>query len=176
MSLRTLARNRIGRIYHRLRPFKAVENSIRGIRRAKRGGFRSIDIDMQITKDRVIVACHDGQPLLHGFFDPLGLTPHDTHMRDMEWATVRRFRDRTGFGLYRIQRIETMLHACARYGIVALLEPKGDHRFEDDWPWLHIATVADDVGCTVSVRALVELDGAAHVAAAKRAHIQAWEI
>jgi glycerophosphoryl diester phosphodiesterase len=176
MALRTLPRWRIGRIYHRLRPYKHVENSPTGVRRARRGGFRSIDIDLQITRDGVIVACHDGQPLRHGFFDPLHRIRRDAKIRELTWAQVSRLRARTGFRLYRIHRIEQILRVCRRYGRVALLEPKADRRFGSDWPWRHIAAAAEAAGTTVSVRALRELDGAAHVAAARRAHIEAWTI
>lgn len=176
MSLRTLARRRVGRIYHRLRPYKHIENSKRGARLARRLGLPSIDWDLQITADGVIVVCHDNQPMLHGFFDPLHRLPRDAKISELTWAQVSRLRARTGVRLYRIQRIETMLRFAARLGINAVLEPKANRRFSLDWVWQRIVAVAEDVGATVSVRALPELGGVAHVAAARRAGIQAWLI
>jgi hypothetical protein len=176
MALRTLPRRLIGRIYHLLRPFKHVENSKRGARRAKRQGFPAIDWDLQITKDGVVVVCHDNQPMLHGFFDPLHRLPRDAKISELTWAQVSRLLARSGGLFYRIRRIETMLSFAARLGLVALLEPKNNRRFGLDWVWQHVAAVADDVGCTVSVRALRELHGAEHVAAARRAGFEAWVI
>jgi Glycerophosphoryl diester phosphodiesterase family len=176
MALRTLARRQIGRIFHLLRPFKHVENSKRGARRAKRLGFKSIDWDLQITKDGVIVVCHDNQPMLHGFFDPLGRLPRDAKISELTWAQVSRLLARSGGLFYRIRRIETMLAFAAHLGLVALLEPKSNRRFSLDWVWQYIAKVAEDVGATVSVRALRELHGEEHVAAARRAGIKAWVI
>lgn len=176
MSLRTLARRRIGRIFHLLRPFKHVENSIRGVKRAKRLGYPAVDIDLQITKDGVIVACHDNQPMLHGFFDPLHRLPRDAKISDLTWAQVSRLRARTGLLLYRIRRIEDVLRACARYGRIAVVEPKANREFGEYWPWQHIAAVADDLGVTVSVRALRELGGVRHIAAARAVGFQAWLI
>lgn len=172
MSLRTLARNRVGRILHYKQPRKHVENSLRGIERARRGGYDAIDLDMQITADGIIVGTHWGRPMvLDGFHDPEHKIPRYRTVRRLRWAQVARLvtPDR-----YHIQRIETLLRACARKGIVAVLEPKGDPRFREDWPWLHIAKVAGDVGATVSVRALPE--NAAALDPARRAGFQAWEI
>lgn len=176
MSLRTLARHRVGRIFHLLRPHKHEENSKRGARRAKHHGFPSIDWDEQITRDGVIVICHDNQPMLHGFFDPLHRLPRDAKISDLTWAQVSRLRARSGLLLYRIQRIETMLAYAARLGLVVVLEPKGNRAFSLDAVWQYTAHVAEDVGATVSVRALRELGGVAHVAAARRAGFQAWLI
>lgn len=171
MALRTLARGHVGRIYHRLQPFKHVENSLRGIRLAARGGYDAIDIDLQMTDDGVIVATHWGRPLAHdGFHDPEGKIPRYRPVRRMTWAQVSRLVS----GGYRIRRIERILRSCADRGVVAVLEPKGDPRFTHDWPWQHIAAVADDCGATVSVRALHE--NADALPAARRAGFQAWEI
>lgn len=172
MALRTRARRNIGRILHYKQPRKHIENSLRGIRRAARGHFDAIDLDMQITSDGRIVGTHWGRPMvLDGFHDPERKIPRYTPVRRMTYAQVRRL---VTPGRYRIQPIETLLRACARRGIVALLEPKGDPRFRQDWPWEHLADVADDVGCTVSVRALPE--NAAALAPAERAGFEAWQI
>jgi glycerophosphoryl diester phosphodiesterase len=176
MSLRTRARRRIGRIFHLLRPYKHVENSRRGARRAKRRHDPAIDWDLQITSDNVIVVCHDNQPIKHGFRDPKGKFGREFRISEHTWAEVSRLRARTRGLTYRIQRIEPMLALAHRLGLIAVLEPKNDRRFALAWPWKHIAEVADDVGATVSVRALRELHGVEHVAAARRAGFQAWLI
>jgi hypothetical protein len=172
MSLRTLARRKVGRIFHVQWPvFKHVENSLRGIRRAARRGYDAIDIDMQITKDGVVVATHWGRPMVRdGFHDPAGDIPRYRPVKRLTWAQVSRL----VAGKYHIRRIERVLRACARRGVVAVLEPKGDPRFTHDTVWRYIAAVADDLGATVSVRALPE--NAAALAPAKRAGFQAWEI
>ena len=176
MALRTLARRRIGSILHVKWPTpKHVENSARGIRRAKRLRKKSIDLDMQITKDGVIVGTHWALPMVHdGFFDPLGKIGRHTPVSELAWAQVSRLRAVTRGRVYRIHRIEELLAACERYGRVALLEPKGDRRFRIDAPWQHIALVADDLGATVSVRALPQ--NAAALPPARRAGFKAWEI
>lgn len=173
MALRTVARHRIGRILHVKYPvMKHVENSLRGIRRAASRGYDAIDIDMQITSDGVIVGTHWARPLKRdGFHDPEGKIPRYQTVRRMTWIQVHRL---VAPKRYRIQRIETLLRACARRGVIALLEPKGDPRFANDNTWRYLAAVADDLGCEVSVRALHE--NRAALAPARRAGFQAWEI
>lgn len=172
MTLRTLARRRVGRIYHVKWPvMKHVENSLRGIRRAARS-YDAIDIDMQITSDRHIVATHWARPMVRdGFHDPEHKIARYTPIKRMTLAQVRRL---IAPKRYRIQPIERVLRACARRGVVAVLEPKGDRRFREDWPWEHLAAVAEDVGATVSVRALRA--NRAALAPAHRAGFEAWEI
>jgi glycerophosphoryl diester phosphodiesterase len=171
VTLRTRARRRVGRIYHRLQPFKHVENSLRGIKLAVRGGYDAIDIDLQMTHDGVIVATHWGRPLAHdGFHDPEGKIPRYRTVRRMTWLQVSRLLS----GHYRIRRIERILRTCGRRKITAVLEPKGDKRFTHDWPWQYIAEIAEEYGATVSVRALPE--NSAALPAARRAGFQAWEI
>lgn len=155
------------RIFHLKWPrMKHEENSVRGAVYAHRHGFTAIDLDMQITKDRVIVCTHWARPMRKDrFYDPRKRIQARTPVSRLTWAQVRRLRTRDG---YRIRRIEAMLKVCARLGIVAYLEPKGDRRFADDWPWEHIAQVADDVGAHVMVRALRDHGGVASTTAAHR--------
>ena len=173
MALRTRARQRIGRIYHVAAPIKKhIENSVRGVRHAARIGCDAIDIDMQITADGRIVATHWGRPMIHdGFHDQAGKIRRYTPVSRLSFAQVRRL---IAPGRYRIQPIERVLKACARRHVVALLEPKGDPRFAHLTPWEHLAAVADDLGCEVSVRALRQ--NAAALAPARTVGFQAWEI
>lgn len=176
MTLRTRARNHVGRIFHVAWPIlKHVENSASGDRRARRHGYPAIDLDMLITADNRIVNTHWDRPLLKdGFRDRRGLIGRHARIRDLTWVEVSRLVAGRFPRRYRIRSIEAALGHCARLGLVAALEPKDDPRFALDWPWQHIAAVADDFGCTVSVRALPQ--NAAALAPARRAGFQAWEI
>lgn len=170
--LRTRARRKVGRIFHVAYPvMKHVENSVRGVRRAAHR-YDAIDIDMQITADRRIVATHWARPMVRdGFHDPEHKIRRYTPVQRMTFAQVRRL---VAPKRYRIQPIERILRACARRGVVAVLEPKGDRRFTEAWPWEHIAAVAEDVGAVVSVRALHQ--NADALVPACRAGFEAWEI
>lgn len=130
-------------------------NSIRGIRKAKRRGYSEIDLDMQMTRDGVIVGCHWPRPLLKDAFrDPAKKIPRTRTVASMTWTQVARLRAGRWPRRYRIQRIERLLRECAHQGVGAVLEPKGDPRFEQDWVWEHLAKVADDLGADVRVYAL----------------------
>lgn len=136
---------------------KHVENSIRGIRRARRRGFTEIDLDMLITKDGRIVGCHWPRPMLKdGFRDPRGKLSSSRTVASMTFAEVHRLKARTGLFTYRIQPIETLIQECGRRGVGAVLEPKGDNRFENTAVWDHLAKVADEAGTHVRVYALPE--------------------
>lgn len=136
---------RKGQAYH-------LGNSLRGIRKAARTGHREIDLDLCITSDRHIVGNHWRRPLLKdGFRDPLRRVPKNACIDDLTFKQVRRL---VAFPGYRIQPVEKLLRECARVGIIARLEPKGDKRFEQDWPWEHIKAVADQVNCEVRMYAL----------------------
>lgn len=182
MALLTRARRHIGRIFHVAHPTpKHVENSQRGDRRAKRHGYGGTDLDILITRDNRIVNTHWDRPMLRdGFRDPWRMLSPGVKVREMTWRQVSRLVAGRRLRRYRIRSIEAALLHCARLGIVAVLEPKGDKRFELDWPWGHIAAVAEDVGCTVSVRALRDYPsagaGTRRVAAARRAGFKAWTI
>lgn len=176
MTLRTLARNRVGRIFHVSWPrMKHEENSNRGDRAAKRRGYRAIDLDLLITSDNRIVNTHWDRPLLRdGFRDPRKQISRNARVRDLTWKQVSRLRAGRFPRRYHIRSLEAALAHCGHLGLTALVEPKDDPRFAEDWVWQHIAAVADDVGCIVSVRALSQ--NAAALAPARRAGFKAWEI
>ena len=164
MGLHTLARNRIGRIYHVKFPLmKHVENSVRGIRRAARRLFKAIDLDILITKADPdcphhghpehgpgdvcrghLVGCH-WQKLLRRdkFRDPQHRIALDAMVRNLTLDQVLRLKTVDG---YRVSPIERLLRVCAMRHLVALLEPKDDKRFELAWPWENIALVGEDLG------------------------------
>lgn len=141
------------RIFHLKWPhFKHEENSLRGIRKARRGGFDAIDIDILITKDNVIVGCHWAKPLQRdGFHDPKHKIRRDARVRALTWEQLRRLTTVDGF---HVQRLDVLLPACARNHEIAYLEPKADRRFEADWPWQHIRGIAAACGAKVLVRTL----------------------
>lgn len=145
-------------IFHLKWPrWKHEENSLRGIRFASTHGYGWIDLDLQITSDGVIVVTHWPRPQRRDAFrDPRRKISRDTPVSRLTWAQVRRLRTSDG---YRIRRIETMLRACAKYGIGAYVEPKGDRRFELDAPWRHMKAVAEDVGADLRARSLRDLGG-----------------
>lgn len=163
------------RIYHVRRgvPYHRG-NSIRGIRRARRHGYPAIDLDLCITRDGVIIGCHWPRPLLHdGFRDPRRLVAKTANVADLRWVAVARL-VAGRIVRYRIQRIERLLQECARVGIIAVLEPKGDPRFDKRETWDRVADIADDLGATVQVRALPQ--NASALPAARAAGFKAWEI
>jgi hypothetical protein len=179
-------------VFHLKAPhMKHEENSVRGVKRAKALGDSETDLDMCITKADPhcprqyhpdgkpcrghIVGCHWAEPMIHdGFVDPLHkLDPH-TRVDEMTLQEVLRLRARTGRLVYRVCTIETLLGACAKYGRSAVLEPKGDKRFDLDWPWEHIKDVADDLG--VHVRSYALPANASALPAARRNGVPAKEI
>ena len=164
------------RIYHVEAPTpKHRENSVRGIRYAKRHGYDGIDLDMLITRDDVIVGCHWPKPMIHdGFRDPRHRIDRDVPVKYLSWEQVSRLVAGRWPRRYHISRIERLLRVCADEGIIAVLEPKGDDRFLLDWPWEEIRRVADAVGAHVRVRSLRDRgEGRERIEAAERVGVKA---
>jgi hypothetical protein len=185
--LRRLRRTRSGTFHVKWPTPKHVENSIRGILYAIAHMFARIDLDMSITKPDPhcplrhgypgpcrghVVGCHWPLPMRQdGFYDPLSHLHPDTPI----WAmtAVEALRLVTGDG-HRMQLIETLIGRCGTE-IGALLEPKGDPRFTQDWPWQHILDTAIAAGCHVEVYALPQ-NAAALPVARRVGGFKAWEI
>lgn len=146
---------------------KHVENSVRGILRAIFLWFMRIDLDMSITAPDPhcpteyhpdgeacrghVVGCHWPRPMVRdGFFDPLKKLHKQMLISQMTLVEALRLETKDG---YRITPIEKLLATCGTH-IIALLEPKGDHRFELDWPWEHILAAAKEHKVRVQVYAL----------------------
>lgn len=109
----------------------AFENSPQGIQFAAKRGYKSIDLDMQITKDGHMVATHWSQPMKKdGFRDPLGKLDKDTKVSDMTLAEVMRLRNQDGQS--RIYPMSTMIKELKKNGIAGDLEAKSDPRFATD--------------------------------------------
>lgn len=147
------------RIYHLSGSQKHRENSLRGIRYAARHGYDAVDLDMLITSDDVIVGTHWDRPIRREFRDPQRKIDASRTVRSLTWEQVSRLRAGRWPRRYRIQRIERLLRACARHGIVAYLEPKDDKRFEAAWPWQEIRKAADACGAHVMVRSIEDFGG-----------------
>lgn len=156
---------------------KHVENSVRGVQHAIRFWFISIDIDLSITAPDPhcpakfhpdgqscrghVVGCHWPQPMRKdGFYDPLGLLHPKTLISQMTLVEALRLRTHDG---YHICMVEDLLRTCSVH-IIALLEPKGDHRFTQDWPWEVIKAAAKAHKVRVQVYALPENAAALPVA------------
>lgn len=103
-------------LYHRT-------NSLRGIRHAKSAGFKRIDLDVMTTKDDVLVVNHSFGAMSKEGFRAAGVP--NLPIDKLTWAQVKRLR--TGNG-YRIQKLSTCLDECARLGLWAALDLKGDRR------------------------------------------------
>lgn len=152
---------------------KHVQNSRRGVRKAHRRGCGGIEFDILITLDNAIVATHWGRPMrMDGFRDPLHRIDPEKRVRDLTLAKVTRLRAGRFPVIYHISRIETLLAYAARYGLKVRLDVKDDRRFEQDWPWAHLAAVVDDIGVHVIVRSLANQPvpdaGRRRMAAARR--------
>lgn len=164
------------RIFHLSWPrWKHEENSIQGIALAKRLGFSGIDLDLLITADNVIVVCHWQYPQkLDNMFDPNHRIAVRQAVKDLTWAQLMTLRSKDHNHSYRIIRVERALAECARRGLKPVLEPKADHRFEQDWPWKLIVSQAEQLGMLnrVYVYSLRNLNtpgaGVRRVAAARR--------
>jgi glycerophosphoryl diester phosphodiesterase len=146
-------------IFHLKHPHpKHEENSLRGIRKAARRGFDEIDLDLQMTKDGAIVVTHWPRPMIRdGFRDPAGKLRRTRTVASMTLAEVTRLR--TKHGGYRIQPLRAALAQCARSGIGARLEPKGDRRFENEALWVGVKREADALGAKVRGYSIRNLGG-----------------
>lgn len=156
------------RIFHLKRPWKRLENSIRGAVRAHESGFEGVDFDTRCTADGVVVASHDSDPgRWDEFRDRRGRIVR-TPIEDMPWRKVRRLRTRDGF---RIRRIETLLRICGRLGLVAVIEPK-TRAAGTLQVWDHIVKAAEAVGCHLAAYALRSHHGEETMRNAHRAGVE----
>lgn len=134
------------------------ENSFRGIRWAAAHAFKRIDLDLNITKDGVIVNTHWLRPLAHdGFRDKAGLIrSKQTAVNQMTLAEIQRL---VADGGYVIHTLDEALRECARARINPKLEPKADHRFENPAIWKPVKAQCDHLGLRVSGYSIRNLGG-----------------
>lgn len=129
-------------LYHRT-------NSLRGIRHAKRAGFKWVDIDVMTTADDVLIGNHSfGAMWKEGFRAPgVPLTVID----DLTWGEVGRLRTR---GDYRIQKLYRLMEEAARLDIGLALDLKGDRR--EGWRITRqvgrIVRMANRTGCRIYLK------------------------
>lgn len=197
MKIRRVWQRIRGSVYHiRKGEWYHRENSLRGVRAARRAGKRGIDIDLQMSKPCRVgdprgcgdpdcighpFGTHWGDPLRRdGFRDPLGKIPKTAKIRDLYRWEIRRLIAVDRGRVYRIQPLENLIRECAKQGIVAVLEPKGDRRFELAAVWQRIAKYADSVGAHLAGYSIRNLGGpnagVRRVAAMRAAGIDAHPI
>ena len=196
MALLTRTRRWLGgSIFHlKARDYpKHVENSDRGDRMAKRRGKRGTDLDILITvadphcpyrghPEHVDGVCHGHVVNTHwprlmlrdGFRDPKGLISRTTPVKRMTLPEILRLVAGRWPRRYHVRTLERALRHCAKLGRVAVLEPKGDPRFDQLRVWEYIAKTAEAAGCEVSARALPE--NASALVPAHAVGIDTWTI
>lgn len=136
----------------------AFENSPAGIKFAAKHGYKSIDIDMQITKDGVPVATHWAQPLKKdGFYDPLGKIDKNAKVKDLTLAEVIRLRNKDGQS--QIYPVETMIKLLKENGIAGDFEAKNDARFASDEIMGNLANMVRAAGIQANLKSVDRGDG-----------------
>ena len=106
----------------------AFEDSPEGVKYASKHGYKRIDIDIQTTKDNVVVAVHSTNPFMTrgngtwgGFYDPSGEIKKGT-IQDLTYAQVSRLRHKVGG--YRIHKIEDIIATAKETGMTIAFELK----------------------------------------------------
>lgn len=139
----------------------AFSNSVAGLRKARRLGYRAIDLDFQVTRDGVVICTHWGDT--REFAGPL------RRFDEMTWQQVRKLRAKKG--RYRVRSAAFMIGAAERNGFTRIeFEAKsnglagraGVERFK------RIKRRADAVGIDVQVKTLTSIPGARKRLAAAR--------
>lgn len=131
----------------------AFENSPAGIAFAAKNGYKSIDIDMQITKDGVPVATHWSKPMAKdGFYDPLGKLGKNTKVSQITLAEVMRLRNKDGQS--RIYPVAEMVKHLKKHGIAGDFEAKDDNRFATNQVMGYLAGVVRDSGIKANLKSI----------------------
>lgn len=162
---------RLARIFHKPKrqPYRWA-NSFRGIDRAKRAGYKQIDVDAQITKDGIVVALHWALLIRDRFRRGGKALPAGVKVSDLTWAEVRKLRSPDG---YAIRSVEQIFARARRRGLRVFLEVKGDPRFADPQVMTQVKGAAIRTGCEVRVMTLQNIPGAQ--ARLKAAHAAGFE-
>lgn len=131
----------------------AFENSPAGIKYAAEHGYSSIDLDMQITKDGVLVNTHWSQPMLKdGFYDPEHKLDPKTKVSDMTFAEISRLRNDDGQS--RIHTLASQIALLKKYRIAGDLEAKDDPRFATDKVMDEVASLVRQAGIKANVKSI----------------------
>lgn len=142
----------------------ALNDSLAGVRLAKRLRYRWIDLNFQVTRDGVIVCTHWSQPLKHGWRDPEGKLDRDARVWRMTWEEVGRLRH----GARRIYRADQILPYAATLGVGVEFEVKASPLFEDARTWQGLRRLVGEHHVRVVVKAINTLGNAGLYL--KRAH------
>lgn len=122
----------------------------------EQAGLKRIDIDVLMSKNRVLMATHWDLPLQHGFRDPLHLTRKNRRVSSMSYRHLSRLRA----GKYRMRTLAAILTEAGRRGITVELDIKHDPRFNLA-DMRRLERLADRCGCAVVVKTTTDLPGAA---------------
>ena len=146
-----------GKMFHKGAPGApdtyAFENSPAGIKFAAEHGYKSIDIDLQITKDGVPVATHWSKPMAKdGFYDPEGRLGKNTKVSQMTLAEVMRLRNKDGQS--RIYPVSQLMGEFKKHGIAADFEAKDDPRFKTDKVMGYLANLVRQTGIKANMKSI----------------------
>lgn len=104
-----------------------------GIRKAAARGATALDVDVQVTRDVMLVATHWERPMLRdGFTDPEGTLSRFTRVDRMWLHEVMRLRSPEG---YRIRPVHHLIPTAHRHGVRLCLEAKQDAILERREAW-----------------------------------------
>lgn len=146
-----------GKMFHKGAPGApntyAFENSPAGIKFAAEHGYKSIDIDLQITKDGVPVATHWSKPMARdGFYDPEGRLGKKTKVSQMTLAEVMRLRNKDGQS--RIYPVSQLMGEFKKHGISPDFEAKDDPRFKSDQVMGYLANLVRQTGVKANMKSI----------------------
>lgn len=147
-----------GKMYHLsgAKGQKALENSVQGVQDAASHGYKSIDIDTQVTKDGVIVATHWSMPLLRdGFYDPEGQIGKNTRVDQMTYAQVSRLKNT--YGPYQIISLADMINVLASNNMNLSFELKAPNASRSLLP--QVASELNAAGVKAYVKGAISIPG-----------------
>lgn len=124
-------------------------DSIDGLNWAVRHGYNAIDLNFQVTRDRVIVNTHWSQPLLHGFHDPLGKIAKNARIKDLTWREVSRLRAPGG---HRIRTMNRMLAEAKKRNLRVEFEAKNSPAFTDPAIWARVNKRANQLHLSLQMK------------------------
>lgn len=144
-----------------------TENSRRGIARADHLGYDQIDLDLQMTRDGVVVTTHWSTPMtMDGFFDPRGRLGRHRKVSSMTWAQVSHLRTHDG---YRIAALEHLVPSLGHRHLIGSFETKGDRRFARLRVMTAISAWCRAAGARAYVKSIPRFDPRGRILAAARA-------
>lgn len=142
MTVHRVPRRHVFHVHHGL--FYYVEDSLRGVLLALARLFGWIDLDIQKTRDGVLIVAHGSRPLsgrlTGGFRDPKGLIHRSSTYADLTWAEVERLRSNDDKG-YRIWRADELIPLALSKGLKVEADAKTPHITVADWNALRCAIV-----------------------------------